>query len=381
MTGVLEPRAWAVFIVLASSTSHAASCVVCALDGTGPEHCTARAVNYATVCASSEFPDDRDCDGYPDDCDSDPDTPANAGSNGDSNAVSNDGSSDGYGVPRGMNPYDSDDDGVAQHDNCPMHPNADQGDEDRDGFGDVCDNCPGVANADQLDADNDGVGDACDACPGDPNVGGVSLQREEVMCATVVTSFHDQRDRERRSNVLVLLRPTVTALWGLSDSGDDAEVAAGAHALLTGSIDKWKLLPNDFAVPPIWFWHIGAYADVTRFTDAPTRFGPIVGIDVRPLGIPAYANSLLKDLKFGLVVHYMTGKPQSEHDAKWVQRLGASLNIGFLDIVSLAPGIQTDLAYDQRTSLSLFALFDFKYLEDLGVRDVRQVLTVARSSL
>lgn len=362
MIGVFERTTLKAFLLLAS-TSHAAPCVVCAEDGSGPEHCTVRAAHYALACASSGFSEDRDCDGYPDDCDSDPDTPANEGA------------TDGVTGTQGP---DTDGDGVVQHDNCSMRPNADQADADRDGFGDVCDNCPDVANTDQRDVDNDGVGDVCDACPGDPNVGRVSSAREEVTCAIVVTAFHDQRDRERRASLLLLLRPTVTALWGLGSSGDDVEVAAGAHAMLTGSLDKWEYLPNDFAVPPIWFWHIGAYADVTRFTDTPTRFGPIVGIDVRPLGIPAYANSWLKDVKFGIVVHYMTGKPQSEDDAKWVQRVGASLNIGFLDVVSLAPGFQTDLAYDQRASVSVLALFDFKYLEDLGVSDVRQVLTAVR---
>ncbi len=198
--------------------------------------------------------------------------------------------------------------------------------------------------------------------------------QDEAECAIVVTSFDDQKDRERRANILALLRPGLISNLPLNKRHGDAEVAVGAHAMLTGSIDRWKLLPNDYAEPPIWFWHIGAYADVTSFTDTPERFGPIAGIDVRPLGIPGYANSWLKDLKFGILVHYITGKPQSNAERQWVQRVGASLNIGLLDIVTLAPGFQTDLAYGNRTNLCVFALIDFAYLEDLGVGDVRRLL-------
>ncbi len=80
---------------------------------------------------------------------------------------------------------DADGDGVADgEDNCPDVPNADQGDNDNDGVGDLCDlclgdddsgdtdadfvcdntdNCPGDANTDQADADSDGIGDVCEA--------------------------------------------------------------------------------------------------------------------------------------------------------------------------------------------------------------------------
>ena len=51
---------------------------------------------------------------------------------------------------------------VICNDNCFVLPNADQGDADNDGVGDLCDNCLQIANSDQLDADSDETGDACD---------------------------------------------------------------------------------------------------------------------------------------------------------------------------------------------------------------------------
>jgi len=56
---------------------------------------------------------------------------------------------------------------VACMDNCPMHYNPDQADEDDDGAGDACDNCFGLYNPDQADDDNDGAGNLCDICPGE----------------------------------------------------------------------------------------------------------------------------------------------------------------------------------------------------------------------
>lgn len=71
-----------------------------------------------------------------------------------------------------LDPDDLDADDVANAvDNCPERYNADQHDEDGDGFGDVCDVCPTVID-DQADLGEqgalglgDGIGDACDPRP------------------------------------------------------------------------------------------------------------------------------------------------------------------------------------------------------------------------
>lgn len=69
------------------------------------------------------------------------------------------------GVPDECEQGDADRDGFGDHcDNCPNFVNFDQADEDGDGIGNVCDNCLNSANPSQVDTDGDGVGDLCDNC-------------------------------------------------------------------------------------------------------------------------------------------------------------------------------------------------------------------------
>ncbi len=96
---------------------------------------------------------------------------------------------------------DRDLDGIADPaDNCPIVPNRDQQDADRDHQGDACDvdldgdavvqagrpgvfldNCPLVANPLQADADGDGVGDACDGAVEAPRCRGCAAERPTLL--------------------------------------------------------------------------------------------------------------------------------------------------------------------------------------------------------
>ncbi len=101
--------------------------------------------------------EDRDSDGWPNDCDNCPDMAS-------------------------PDQTDSDEDGLGDIcDNCVDDENADQADADGDEVGDVCDNCPDDANADQADADGNGVGDVCEGTV-DPWVAALGTYSLEGTC-------------------------------------------------------------------------------------------------------------------------------------------------------------------------------------------------------
>ncbi|MBI2336316.1 MAG: thrombospondin type 3 repeat-containing protein [Deltaproteobacteria bacterium] len=106
---------------------------------------------------------------------------ANNGGANNGNADNNGGASDDASEPPASASKDDDGDGIPNGvDNCPMEPNADQADGNKNGLGNVCDpdykpadedgdsfaneidNCPLEPNIEQIDSDADGLGDACD---------------------------------------------------------------------------------------------------------------------------------------------------------------------------------------------------------------------------
>jgi Zn-dependent metalloprotease len=127
---------------------------------------------------------DTDGDGQGDACDTDDDNDGLLDGPDNCDVTANADQADADGDGKGDVCDDSDADGwMDDEDNCPKNANGGQDDTDGDGKGDACDSdldgdgtpneqdvCEGVAD-DQGDTDGDGVGDACDNCVDDANPG------------------------------------------------------------------------------------------------------------------------------------------------------------------------------------------------------------------
>ena len=103
----------------------------------------------------------------------------------------------------GFEDLDVDQDGIENTlDNCPLASNAEQGDLDGDGIGNICDddmdgdglvntvdNCSGVENQEQMDLDGDGIGDLCD-----DDIDGDGIPNDQDNCVEVANPEQTDED-------------------------------------------------------------------------------------------------------------------------------------------------------------------------------------------
>lgn len=96
--------------------------------------------------------------------------------------------------------------GSSCDDNCRFTPNAEQSDQDQDGFGDVCDDCIQLADASQLDADADGFGNACDADfdgSGVAGIGDFQTLLKSLYTSSCTLGFDARADLDGTGSVMI----------------------------------------------------------------------------------------------------------------------------------------------------------------------------------
>jgi hypothetical protein len=205
------------------------------------------------------------------------------------------------------------------------------------------------------------VGDECDNCP-DYNPRDES--GEQPPCPEPETRPGKTRPapKLRVKRLQFFIRPL--ALGYRYQGSWVGSTGLGLH--LGGSLGEWRFDEQRTALRmPEWYWSAGVYGDSVNIFAA-EHLGPYAALDWRPMGWAPYARSGWRHFKFGIGTHLLWSK-RVEGVENRPLHLGVGPRVGFLDILSVMPFAQFDLANDRAFSWGGMLVFDFKILQDLGV--------------